>query len=78
MKNYFELKKMETENSSQILNKTFITYYDYLVEKSKEICRLSNQVINLHKLNLEAQKLENLGDVKELHEFFRESKNNTK
>jgi hypothetical protein len=44
---------------------------DTEVLKSKEICRLSNQVINLHKLNLEAQKLENLGDVKVLHEFFK-------
>ena len=62
-----QIKKIESEKNFQIE-----------VEKSKEICRLSNQVINLHKLNLEAQKLENLGDVKELHEFFRESKNNTK
>lgn len=55
-----QIKKIESEKNFQIE-----------VEKSKEICRLSNQVINLHKLNLEAQKLENLGDVKELHEFFK-------
>lgn len=55
-----QIKKIESEKNLSIE-----------VEKSKEICRLSNQVINLHKLNLEAQKLENLGDVKELHEFFK-------
>ncbi len=55
-----QIKKIESEKNFAIE-----------VEKSKEICRLSNQVINLHRLNLEAQKLENLGDVKELHEFFK-------
>jgi hypothetical protein len=55
-----QIKKIETEKN-----------LDVEVQKSKEICRLSNQVINLHKLNLEAQKLENLGDVKVLHEFFK-------
>ncbi len=54
-----QIKKIESEKN-----------LDTEVLKSKEICRLSNQVINLHKLNLEAQKLENLGDVKVLHEFF--------
>jgi hypothetical protein len=55
-----QIKKIESEKN-----------LDTEVLKSKEICRLSNQVINLHKLNLEAQKLENLGDVKALHEFFK-------
>ena len=55
-----QIKKIESEKNFAVE-----------VEKSKEICRLSNQVINLHKLNLEAQKLENLGDVKVLHEFFK-------
>jgi hypothetical protein len=55
-----QIKKIESEKN-----------LDVEVQKSKEICRLSNQVINLHKLNLEAQKLENLGDVKVLHEFFK-------
>jgi hypothetical protein len=55
-----QIKKIESEKN-----------LDTEVLKSKEICRLSNQVINLHKLNLEAQKLENLGDVKVLHEFFK-------
>jgi hypothetical protein len=58
-----QIQKIESENN-----------LDTEVLKSKEICRLSNQVINLHKLNLEAQKLENLGDVKVLHEFFRQTK----
>ena len=62
-----QIKKIESEKNFQIE-----------VEKSKEICRLSNQVINLHKLNLEAQKLKNLGDIKDLPEFFRDDKNNTK
>jgi hypothetical protein len=56
----WQIKKIESEKN-----------LDTEVLKSKEICRLSNQVINLHKLNLEAQKLENLGDVKALHEFFK-------
>jgi hypothetical protein len=55
-----QIKKIESEKN-----------LDTEVLKSKEICRLSNQVINLHRLNLEAQKLENLGDVKVLHEFFK-------
>jgi hypothetical protein len=55
-----QIKKIESEKN-----------LDTEVLKSKEICRLSNQVINLHKLNLEAHKLENLGDVKVLHEFFK-------
>jgi hypothetical protein len=58
-----QIKKIESEKN-----------LDTEVLKSKEICRLSNQVINLHKLNLEGQKLENLGDIKELHEFFRQKK----
>lgn len=55
-----QIKKIESEKNLSIE-----------VEKSKEICRLINQIINLHKLNLEAQKLENLGDVKQLHDFFK-------